>query len=127
MSRPWGHDAANQYLIVTRLKSSNRHEGRGFSWTPRVGALAIQAMLDEHCRPFVQGGPATPAAVWDRLWWHLREAGSGGITTLAMAAVDIALWDILAKSAGLSLVDLIGRQRDRVPVYASGVNRHLSL
>jgi L-alanine-DL-glutamate epimerase-like enolase superfamily enzyme len=46
---------------------------------------------------------------------------------LAMAAIDIGLWDLQAKAAGLSLADLIGRQRDRVPVYASGVNRHLTL
>jgi L-alanine-DL-glutamate epimerase-like enolase superfamily enzyme len=44
-----------------------------------------------------------------------------------MAAIDIGLWDRQARSAGLSLTDLIGRQRDEVPVYASGVNRHLAL
>src|SRR5260370_11519757 len=44
-----------------------------------------------------------------------------------MAAVDIGLSDLRAKAAGLSLADLLGRQRDRVPVYASGVNRHLTL
>src|SRR5260370_18529680 len=44
-----------------------------------------------------------------------------------MAAVDIGLSDLRAQAAGLSLADLLGRQRDRVPVYASGVNRHLTL
>src|SRR4029077_15058098 len=51
----------------------------------------------------------------------------GGVTTLAMAAIDIGLWDMRARAAGLGLADLLGRQRDRVPVYASGVNRHLTL
>src|SRR5215469_11083797 len=48
--------------------------------------------------PGAVGGPAAPAAAWDRMWRQLREAG-GGIATLAMAAVDIGLWDLQAKAA----------------------------
>jgi len=44
-----------------------------------------------------------------------------------MAAVDIGLWDMRARAVGLSLADLIGRRREAAAVYASGVNRHLSL
>ncbi len=44
-----------------------------------------------------------------------------------MAAIDIALWDLRGRAAGLGLPDLLGRQRDQVPAYASGVNRHLTL
>jgi L-alanine-DL-glutamate epimerase-like enolase superfamily enzyme len=44
-----------------------------------------------------------------------------------MAAIDIGLWDLQAKAAGLALTDLIGRQRDDTRVYASGVNKHLAL
>ncbi|MEW2385902.1 mandelate racemase/muconate lactonizing enzyme family protein [Micromonospora sp. NPDC047707] len=127
MSQPWDIDVTCQYLIVTELESNDGLVGQGFTWTPQIGALAIQTMIEEDCRPFVEGGPVVPAAVWDRLWWRLREAGAGGVTTLAIAAVDIALWDLAAKRAGSSLVDLIGRQRDQVPVYASGVNRHLPM
>ena len=55
--------------------------------------------------------------------YRLSPAASG----MSMAAIDIGLWDLRARSAGLGLADLLGRQRDRVPVYASGVNRHLTL
>ncbi len=127
MSRPWGPEDTSQYVIVTEVEDSDGRTGAGFSWTPRVGAQSILAMLDADCRRFVEGGPVTPEVAWDRLWLRLREVGTGGITTLAIAAVDLALWDLAAKRAGLSLVELIGRQRDRVPVYASGVNRHLPL
>jgi L-alanine-DL-glutamate epimerase-like enolase superfamily enzyme len=115
-----------QYLIATTVESSDGSTGQGFSWAVQAGAQAILAMIESDCRPMAVGGPVVPAAAWDRLWWQLREAG-GGITTLAMAAVDIGLWDLQARAAGLSLAELLGRQRDRVPVYASGVNRHLSL
>jgi L-alanine-DL-glutamate epimerase-like enolase superfamily enzyme len=122
----WGPDATSQYLIATTVRSSDGGTGQGFSWTVRSGAQAILAMIDTDCRRIAEGGPIAPDAAWDRMWWRLREAGAG-VTTLAMAAIDIGLWDIRAKAAGLSLVDQIGRQRDQVPVYASGVNRHLSL
>jgi L-alanine-DL-glutamate epimerase-like enolase superfamily enzyme len=126
MPSPWGPDVQSQYLIATTVRSSDGGTGQGFSWAVQAGAQAILAMIDADCRPVAEGGPVAPAAAWDRLWWHLREAG-GGITTLAMAAVDIGLWDLRAKAAGLGLSDLLGRQRDLVPVYASGVNRHLTL
>lgn len=126
MPRPWGPTVKYQYLIATTVDSSDGSSGQGFSWAVQTGARSIQAMVDADCGPVAVGGPVAPAAAWDRMWWHLREAG-GGITTLAMAAVDIGLWDLQAKVAGLSMTDLIGRQRDRVPAYASGVNRHLRL
>lgn len=126
MPRPWGPGATCQYLITSTVDTSDGAAGQGFSWAVRAGAQAIRAMIDADCGPAAAGGPAAPAAAWDRLWWQLREAG-GGITTLAMAAIDIGLWDRQARLAGLSLASLIGRQRDRVPVYASGVNRHLTL
>jgi len=127
MPRPWSRDVTTQYLVVTEIETSDGAIGRGFTWTPQVGARAIQAMLDDDVRPFVVGRAASPEALWDTLWWHLREAGSGGVTTLAMAAVDIALWDLRAAAAGVSLVDFLGRRRSDVATYASGVNRHLSL
>lgn len=126
MPRPWGPAVTCQYLIATTVRSSDGGTGQGFSWAVRAGAQAIRAMVDADCRPIAEGGPVAPAAAWDRMRWHLRESG-GGITTLAMAAIDIGLWDLQAKAAGLSLAELLGRQRDRVPVYASGVNRHLTL
>ncbi len=126
MPVPWGPGADSQDLIVTTVQASNGETGQGFSWAVRAGGQAVRAMIEADSGPAAVGGPVAPAAAWDRMWWRLREAG-GGITTLAMAAVDIGLWDMQAKAARLSLADLIGRQRDDVPVYASGVNRHLSL
>jgi L-alanine-DL-glutamate epimerase-like enolase superfamily enzyme len=126
MPVPWGPDATSQYLIAATVRGSDGGSGQGFSWTVRAGALAVHAMVDSDCGRIAEGGPVEPTAAWDRMRWQLREAG-GGVTTLAMSAIDIGLWDMRAKAAGLSLVDLIGRQRDQVPAYASGVNRHLSM
>jgi L-alanine-DL-glutamate epimerase-like enolase superfamily enzyme len=126
MPRPWGTDVTSQHLIVTELHTSTGGVGTGFSWTVRAGGQAVRAMIDADCAPAVAGLPATPESVWDHLHAFLRESG-GGVTTLAMAGIDIALWDLRGRTAGLGLPDLIGRQRDLVPAYASGVNRHLSV
>jgi L-alanine-DL-glutamate epimerase-like enolase superfamily enzyme len=50
----------------------------------------------------------------------LRNAGRPGIGAMAVAAVDLALWDLRARLLGLPLVDAIGRTRESVPVYGSG-------
>ena len=47
-------------------------------------------------------------------------AGPGGIFTLALSAIDIALWDIKGKALNQSLCTLVGGYRDRAPTYASG-------
>jgi L-alanine-DL-glutamate epimerase-like enolase superfamily enzyme len=126
MPVPWGPNVTSQYLVASTVRSSDGHCGQGFSWTVRAGPLAVQAVIDSDCSPIAVGGPIAPDAAWDRMRRELREAGSG-VTALAMAAIDIGLWDLRARAFGLSLIDLIGRQRERVPAYASGVNRHLSL
>jgi L-alanine-DL-glutamate epimerase-like enolase superfamily enzyme len=48
--------------------------------------------------------------------------GGGGVTTTALAALDIALWDLAAKAAGQSLTALLGPVRGRILAYASGIN-----
>jgi L-alanine-DL-glutamate epimerase-like enolase superfamily enzyme len=47
-------------------------------------------------------------------------AGPGGIFTLALSAIDMALWDIKGKALGQPLATLLGGLRDKVPTYASG-------
>jgi L-alanine-DL-glutamate epimerase-like enolase superfamily enzyme len=123
LPRPWGADTTEHSLIVADLQTDDGRTATGFTWTPRVGGGAIHALLDQDVRPAALGLPATPGEVWDRVWRRLREAGAGGVTTIALAALDIALWDL----ADTGLVDAIGRRRDAVPVYGSGVNRHYSL
>lgn len=66
---------------------------------------------------------ADPLAV-DVIAGYLRAAahsnGPGGIVSLALSALDIALWDIRGKALGVSVAKLLGASRERVPAYASG-------
>jgi L-alanine-DL-glutamate epimerase-like enolase superfamily enzyme len=64
--------------------------------------------------------------VWAALWEDCHFAGPAGLSTLAIATIDIALWDLKGQAAGMPLHQLLGGMRDRVGVYASAVNLHLT-
>jgi L-alanine-DL-glutamate epimerase-like enolase superfamily enzyme len=127
LSRPWGPDVPAVHVIGCTVSTDDGRTGTGFSWTPQIGARAVLSLLRHEIRDAVLGEPGHPHAVWDKLWWHLHEAGGGGLTTIAMAGIDLALWDLAATGAGRTLADHLGRRRDRVPVYGSGVNLDYSL
>ena len=125
LPRPWGADVPANHVIVTHVTLKDGRTGTGFAWTPQIGAHAVRALLDHDLREALIGLPPHPEVVWDRLWRHTREAGPGGITTIALAGIDLALWDLRCGEAALP--DVLGRRRDEVPVYGSGVNLHYSL
>jgi L-alanine-DL-glutamate epimerase-like enolase superfamily enzyme len=119
---PWGPAVRYNYLVTCRLTDSEGQAGIGFTWTPHVGACAIVALLLHDCREAIEGGPTHPAVVWPRLWKALHEAGGGGITTLGMAAIDTALWDLMLRRHRLTLGQYLGAQREVVSSYGSGIN-----
>jgi L-alanine-DL-glutamate epimerase-like enolase superfamily enzyme len=127
LPRPWGADVTDLNVVVVEVADDAGNRGNGFSWTPSIGASAIEAMVRDDCARIVVGGSTDPPTVWGALWRHLHEAGGGGITTMAMAGIDLALWDLRGRATGRSLVDLLGRRRPSVEAYGSGVNFHYSV
>lgn len=126
LPRPWGADVCEQHLIVVEVDAGGQ-TGTGFSWTPTIGPYAVQALLDHDLTAFAVGRPAHPQLLWDDAWLHLHEAGGAGITTIALAGLDLALWDLRARMSGVSVAALLGRRTDRLPAYGSGVNLHYPL
>lgn len=124
LTRPWGPDVPVVNVVATEVSTDEGRTGSGFAWTPTIGAQAVQSLLDHDIAPFVIGLEAKPELVWDQLWKWLHEAGGGGLTTIAMAGLDLALWDLVAKEQHSSLTDLLGQRQDAVQVYGSGVNLH---
>ncbi len=127
LTRPWAADVTSVGIIATHVVRSDGAEGWGFSWTPQIGAEAVHALLRHDIAAAAVGRPAAPGGAWQELWEHLHEAGGGGITTIALAGIDLALWDAEARAADTSVSRMIGRRRDRVRTYGSGVNLHYSL
>lgn len=126
LTRPWGSDVTEIHVVTVEVTDTTGGVGHGFSWTPTIGARAVQALLDDHLVPAALGRPAEPG-IWHALWEHVHEAGGGGVTTIALAGIDLALWDLRARRAGGGLPELLGRHHERQPAYGSGVNLHYSL
>lgn len=124
LTRPWAADVTSVGVIATHVVRSDGAEGWGFSWTPQIGAEAVHALLTHDITAFAIGRPADPGSEWLALWQHLHEAGGGGITTIAMAGLNLALWDAAVRAHGTSLTGFLGRQRESVRAYGSGVNLH---
>lgn len=126
LSRPWGEDVTDIRVVAVTVTADDGAQGHGFSWTPSIGGTAVKALIDDDLTPYLRGMPASPD-VWDDAWAHLHEAGGGGVTTIALAGVDLALWDLRARTAETSVTGLLGRRHDRLRTYGSGVNLHYSL
>jgi L-alanine-DL-glutamate epimerase-like enolase superfamily enzyme len=124
--RPWGPDVTTITVIAVDVRDSDGVSGHGFSWTPSIGGTAVEALLVADIVPWALGRPARPE-LWDAAWEHLHEAGGGGITTIALAGLDLALWDLRCRHQGVGLDELLGRHHESQPAYGSGINRHYSL
>jgi L-alanine-DL-glutamate epimerase-like enolase superfamily enzyme len=124
LTRPWAPDVTSVGVIATHVVRSDGAEGWGFSWTPQIGAEAVHALIEHDIAAFAVGRSAEPGEEWRALWQHLHEAGGGGITTIALAGLDLALWDAATRAAGTSLSGFLGAARDSVHAYGSGVNLH---
>ena len=91
--------------------------GLGYTYAPAAAGV----LVEEKLAPEVEGADATaPAEVWEKLGRALRNAGRPGIGSMALAAVDCALWDLKARLLGVALVDALPRAHDSVPLYGSG-------
>lgn len=104
-------------LVAVEATAGGR-TGLGFSYaTPACGRL-IHDVLEEA----VVGRDAmdVPAA-WEGMVRAIRNLGRPGLSSMAIAAVDTALWDLKARLVGCSLVSLLGAVRREVPVYGSSV------
>ena len=124
MPRPWVPAAPDMHLVLVEVVDSDGAVGTGFSWTPTIGASAVAALLSDDIRSFARGRGTDPRELWPELWVHLHEAGGGGLTTIAMAGVDLALWDLAARRRDTGGAELIGRRHESLPLYGSGVNLH---
>ncbi len=102
--------------------------GTGFSYTIGKGGAAIKQIMDAYLTPILlEEDAANIDRIWQRMWMETHWVGRGGIVGLGMAAVDIALWDLMAKRAELPLYQLLGGARASVPVYnTDGGWLHLS-
>jgi L-alanine-DL-glutamate epimerase-like enolase superfamily enzyme len=91
----------------------------GLGWT--YAAPAVAELIRNSLGPVVIGQSAMAVeGAWATMNHALRNLGVPGAGSMAIAALDIALWDLKAKILEVSLSDLFGSVRDSVPTYGSG-------
>lgn len=123
-----GMPGATRDFVVLKLGTRDGIEGLGVTFFGAAMTGALKTALDELGALVVGEDPCAVERIADRLRKAAGSSGPGGIFTLALSAIDTALWDIRGKAMGLPVAKLLGGFRDRVPAYASGaLMRHLPL
>lgn len=103
-------------LVLVEIEGGGK-QGLGFTYADRATAVMVNDLLAE-----LIGGkdPMNVSECWLAMVRAIRNLGRPGVSSMAIAAVDVALWDLKAKLLSLPLVSLLGSVREGVPIYGSG-------
>ena len=122
---PW-EDATNKVqgleIIFTEIRTDTGLSGFGISYTVDIGGTAIKALIEDYLAALVIGmDPLDYERIWTRLNRQSRRLGLG-VNSMAIAAIDIAVWDLIGKHHRQPLHKLLGGARDAIPTYISEIN-----
>ena len=109
-----------QETPLVRIRCADGAQGVGYAYTIGTGGSSVVALLRDHLAPRLIGRDASQIeALWKDLFFHTHATAVGAITSLALAAVDTALWDLKCRRAGEPLWKVAGGAQARVPVYTT--------
>ena len=107
-----------QETIFAEIDTDDGLTGIGYAYTIGTGGRAVLSMLRDHLVPLLPGKDAASIeGLWMELFASTRSTTTGAITSLALAAVDTALWDLKCKRADAPLWQVAGGFRPDVPLY----------
>lgn len=117
-----------QETPFVRISCDDGSEGIGYSYTIGTGGSSVLALLRDHLAPRLIGrDPAQIEALWRELMFATHATTVGAITSLALAAIDTALWDWRCRRDGQPLWLAAGGAKPHIPVYTTeGGWLHLS-
>jgi L-alanine-DL-glutamate epimerase-like enolase superfamily enzyme len=109
--------AWNETTLVLVRTSACSVRGSGYSFAD----IATAHLIDAHLKHVVVGGDCLNISeLWTAMVRAIRNLGRPGICSMAISAVDNALWDLKARLLHLSVADLLGRAHQAIPAYGSG-------
>jgi L-alanine-DL-glutamate epimerase-like enolase superfamily enzyme len=110
-------------LVTARVRDREGAVGTGYTYTVGTAGTAVAELIGRYLAPVLRGEEATRIErLWQRMWWALHYGGRGGTVSLAVSAVDIALWDLEARRQGRPLWRLLGGHDPQVAAYAGGID-----
>ncbi|SFN06351.1 L-alanine-DL-glutamate epimerase [Izhakiella capsodis] len=104
-------------IIFAEIHTRDGFEGVGFSYSKRAGGRGIYAHAVEIADNLLGEDPNDIQKIYSKLLWAGASVGRSGLAVQAISSVDIALWDMKARRAGLPLAKLLGAHRDSVRCY----------
>ena len=108
------------FVLIVHLATDAGHTGLGYAWTIQGGGRALKVVTDDDLAPLLVGeDPLDHERLAAKVYWRLQGVGRSGLVPQAYSAVDLALWDLKGKAAGLPLYKLLGGAREAAPVYGS--------
>ena len=109
-----------QETPIVRITCADGAQGTGYSYTIGTGGSSVLALLRDHLAPRLVGRDAAEIErLWKDLFFHTHATAVGAITSLALAAIDTALWDLKCRRARQPLWQCAGGAQPRVPVYTT--------
>jgi len=109
-----------QETPIVRIRCDDGATGVGYTYTIGTGGSSVVALLRDHLAPKLIGrDPDCIEAIWKDLFFHTHATAVGAITSLALAAIDTALWDLRCKRTDLPLWKAAGGAQPKVPVYTT--------
>lgn len=104
-------------MLFAEITTTEGHSGIGFSYSKRGGGPAQYAHAKEIAEAALGEDPNDIAKLYTKLLWAGASVGRSGLATQALAAIDVALYDLKAKRAELPLAKFLGSHRDSVRTY----------
>lgn len=124
-SVPW-EDATNKVdgleFIIVEITTESGLVGTGLSYTVDIGGTVIRTLIDDYLANLIIG---MNALHYEQIWQHLQRQSRRlglGVNSMAIAAIDIAIWDLMGKHYNQPLYKLLGGARDRIPAYISEID-----
>lgn len=104
--------------LVVEIFTDDGHVGIG---NAALSPYVTKALIDRHLAPLLIGeNPWDTEFLWQHMYRRTMAYGRKGVAMVAISAIDIALWDLMGKSAGQPCYRLMGgRTKPKIPVYAS--------
>ncbi len=118
------HPAHTHFELITcTVRLEDGSEGTGYTYTGGKGGRAIMAMIEYDLKPDLLNKDGDDIEhLADHLEWNIHYVGRGGISSFAISAIDIALWDIRCKKQNLPLWKLAGGNDNTCNAYCGGID-----
>lgn len=110
-------------LITVTVILADGSEGTGYTYTGGFGGKAIYQVIEHDLKPWlIDRDGSQVEGLWDAMGWRIHYVGRGGITSFAISAIDIALWDIRARMIDQPLWKIAGGADSSCKAYYGGID-----